>query len=101
MMTAPSTINPKSIAPKLIRLPETPNKVIIDIAKSLRIPVRERAVTRRELLGADEVFFTNSLAEVLPVTKIDSKKIADGQIGQLTKLLHISYQKQVICEVLK
>jgi len=47
------------------------------------------------------VFLTNSLAEVLPVTKIDSKKISAGQVGRFTKLLHISYQKQVIREVLK
>ncbi|MNU83141.1 hypothetical protein D3C71_728350 [compost metagenome] len=34
MMTAPSTIKPKSIAPRLIRLPLTPNKCIIVTAKS-------------------------------------------------------------------
>ena len=81
-------------------LPGATRAVIIGIAKSLRIPVRERAVSRRELSDADEVFFTNSLAEVIPVTKADSKNIADGQVGKLTKLLHISYQKQVILEVL-
>ena len=34
-MTAPSTINPKSKAPKLIRFPETPKIFIIIIAKSI------------------------------------------------------------------
>ena len=82
-------------------LPGVTRAVMIDIAKKLKIPVRERAVSRNELSGADEVFLTNSLAEVLPVTRIDSKLIAGGKIGQFTKLLHISYQKQVIREVLK
>ena len=82
-------------------LPGVTRGVVIDIAKSLMLPVKERAVLRRELLGADEVFLTNSLAEILPVTRVDSKRVGPGKVGQLTKLLHISYQKQVIREVLR
>jgi len=52
-------------------------------------------------LSADEVLLTNSLAEILPVTRIDSKRIGRGKPGELTKLLHVSYQKQVIKEVLR
>jgi branched-chain amino acid aminotransferase len=82
-------------------LPGITRSVVIDIAKKLKIPVKERAVSLRELLQADELFLTNSLAEVLPITKINSKKVGDGNVGQVTKLLHVSYQKQVIREVLK
>ena len=82
-------------------LPGITRRVIIDIARKLRLPVREKAVSRRELLSADEVFLTNSLAEVLPVTKIDGKRVGEGTVGPVTKLLHISYQKQVIREVLR
>lgn len=74
--------------------------VIIGIARKLKINVVEKAVTQRELLSADECFFTNSLAEVLPVTRVDSKDIGLGIVGPVTKLLHISYQKQVIRETL-
>ena len=35
MMTAPSTIRPKSIAPRLMRLAEIPNTFIIDIANNI------------------------------------------------------------------
>ena len=35
MMTAPSTIKPKSIAPRLMRLPDTPKRFIIEMAKSM------------------------------------------------------------------
>ncbi|MNI10268.1 hypothetical protein D3C73_633720 [compost metagenome] len=35
IMTAPSMINPKSSAPRLIRLPLTPKRFIIQIAKSM------------------------------------------------------------------
>lgn len=82
-------------------LPGITRGVIIGIAKRLKIRVTEKSVSRGELYGADEAFLTNSLAEVLPVTKVDSKSIGDEKVGQLTKLIHISYQKQVIREVLK
>lgn len=82
-------------------LPGITRKVIIEIARKLRLPVREKAVSRRELAAADEAFLTNSLAEVLPVTKVDGRRVGDGTIGPVTKLIHISYQKQVIREVLK
>ena len=80
-------------------LPGITRGVIIEIAKRLKISVKEKLVTRRELLGADELFFTNSLAEVLPVTKVGSKRVGSGLVGDITKLLRISYQKEVIREV--
>ena len=82
-------------------LPGITRGVIIEIAKKLKISVKEKLLTRRELLSADEAFLTNSLAEVLPVTKVDSKPIGVGTVGDITKLLRISYQKAVIREVLR
>ncbi len=81
-------------------LPGVTRSVIIDMAKRLKISVKERPISHQELLNADEVFLTNSLAEVLPVTRVDSKMVGDGRVGDLTKLLHISYQKRVIKSVL-
>lgn len=82
-------------------LPGITRGVIIDIARRLDFNVREKTVTRRELLDSDEVFLTNSLAEVLPVTKIDSKRVGSGRVGDITKLLRISYQKEVIRNLLE
>ena len=76
-------------------LPGITRSVIIGIAGKLKIPVKEKVVTRRELAEADEVFLTNSLAEVLPVTRINSKRIGTGSVGRITKLFHVSYRKQV------
>ena len=81
-------------------LPGITRGVVISIAKKLGFRVSERTVSRRELINADEVFLTNSLAEILPVVKVGLKRIGSGKPGELTKLLHISYQKQVIKEVL-
>lgn len=82
-------------------LPGITRGVIIEIAKRLKLKVCEKRVTQAELRNADEVFLTNSIGEVLPVTHIDSKRVADGMPGDITKLLHISYQKEVIQEALK
>lgn len=82
-------------------LPGITREVVIGIAKKLKLSLGQRSVTQRELSCADEIFLTNSMAEILPVTKINSRKVALGKIGPITKLLHISYQKQVIREVLR
>jgi len=44
VMTAPSTINPKSIAPKLIRLAEIPNIFIMETAKSIDSGMTEATI---------------------------------------------------------
>ncbi len=82
-------------------LPGITRGVIIEISKGLKISVKEKLLTRPELLAADEIFLTNSLAEVLPVTMVDSKRIGSGAVGGITKLLRNSYQKEVIKEVLQ
>jgi len=82
-------------------IPGITRAVIISIAKRLKIKTEERSVHPKELTSADELFLTNSLAEVIPVVKIDSRVIGKGKPGDITKLLRISYQKQVISETLK
>jgi len=81
-------------------LPGVTRNVIIEIAKSLKLKLAEKRVLPRELLNSDEIFLTNSLAEILPVVRIGRKKIGDGLPGDVTKLFHISYQKKVIREAI-
>lgn len=73
-------------------LPGITRSVVIKIAQKLHIKVVEKKVVPKDLLTADEIFLTNSLAEVLPVTKIGPKKVGNGKPGKLTKLLAIAYQ---------
>jgi branched-chain amino acid aminotransferase len=62
-------------------------KKIIEIAKANNIPVIERIVKKDELLNADEVFITATLKQVMPVTEINSQKVGDGTVGEITKKL--------------
>jgi branched-chain amino acid aminotransferase len=74
--------------------------IILKIAKKLKIAAAEKRITVGQLLGSDEIFLTNSLAEVLPIVVIGRNRIGNGVPGPVTKLLHISYQKEVIRSVL-
>lgn len=77
-------------------LPGITRQAIIAIARRLRIRVIERMVRPNELERADEVFLTNSIAEVIPVVRIGRRRVGTGLPGPFTRLLHLSYQKCVI-----
>ncbi len=81
-------------------LPGIARATVIGIARKIGMPIKEKTVLRKDLLNADEVFLTNSLAEILPVTKIGPRRIGSGKPGEVTKLLRICYQKEVIKSVL-
>lgn len=60
---------------------------VLTLCGELRVPVRERLISRDELYSADEVFFTGTAAEVTPVREIDNRKVGDGTRGPVTKRL--------------
>lgn len=76
-------------------LPGITRQVIIEIAKKEGIRVKEKKIKLNELLSAHEVFLTNSISEILPVIKINTKKIGTGKIGSLTKKLTCLYRHEV------
>ncbi|MBI1991747.1 MAG: aminotransferase class IV family protein, partial [Candidatus Omnitrophica bacterium] len=63
-------------------------EVLFELAKELRLPIREVPLTRHDLYNADEAFLTSTLKEVLPVTSIDGRRIGTGRPGPITKRLH-------------
>lgn len=52
---------------------------------SAEYPVHNVALTRYDLLGADEAFFTGTAAEVIPMVSLDQRPIGDGKPGPVTK----------------
>ena len=71
-------------------LPGVTRNEVIRLAKSLRIPVQEKVLTPRDVESADEVFLTNALIEVLPVSRVGSRRI--GRRGALTQRLMTEYR---------
>lgn len=57
---------------------------VIDIAHLKEIPVHEDVLTRYDLFNADECFLTGTAAEIIPVVRLDRRKIGDGKPGKMT-----------------
>jgi branched-chain amino acid aminotransferase len=79
-------MNRKLITPKDQILPGITGKVVINLAKKLKIPVIERDILFNEIKKFDEAFITASNKEILPIIQIDNFKISN-QPGYVTKTL--------------
>lgn len=64
---------------------------VLTLASELKIPVRERPVSRDELYVADEIFLTGTAAEVTPVREIDGRTIGTGARGAITNAIQERY----------
>ena len=64
---------------------------ILEFARELNIPVKERRITRDEVYIADEAFFTGTAAEVLPIRELDGRVIGEGKRGPVTEKLQAMY----------
>ncbi len=62
-------------------------EVVLELASSLDIPLREEPLELAELLGADEAFLSSTTKEVLPIRQVDESLIADGRPGRITRKL--------------
>lgn len=72
--------------------------LVIELAQKRGIPVAEKILIRHDLYICDECFATGSAAEVIAITKIDGRWVADGKPGPITKKLmadFIAYRNAV------
>ena len=60
---------------------------IMQIAKEVKIPLKEERFTRDEVYIADEAFFTGTAAEITPIREVDGRKIGLGKRGKITEKL--------------
>jgi branched-chain amino acid aminotransferase len=75
--------------------------LVLRLAKRQGIPVKEAMLRPRDLMTADECFITNTTMEIMPVTMIDKKTIANGKPGPVTAALHQAYRNEVTAYVRK
>ena len=64
---------------------------VIELAKELNIPIKERSIDRTELYLADEIFCCGTGAQIVPVESIDHRMIGNGKIGKITKQISNLY----------
>ncbi|MGQ9576730.1 MAG: branched-chain-amino-acid transaminase [Thermoguttaceae bacterium] len=68
-------------------------QAVIELAGQAGIEVRETPLTRHDVYIADECFLTGTAAEVVPVVKVDSRRIGDGTPGPITRDLMGRFHK--------
>ncbi len=60
---------------------------VIELAEESGIEVRQIPLTRHDVYVADECFLTGTAAEVIPVVKVDQRRIGSGEPGPITRRL--------------
>jgi branched-chain amino acid aminotransferase len=60
-------------------------RTILEVARDLGIETRETKLRPRDLLTADEIFFTSSVSKIWPVARLEQKRFQAP--GELTRLL--------------
>ena len=68
-------------------------EVVMRLGLEIGLQVREEVFTRHDLYTADEVFLTGTAAEIVPVVKIDNRRIGPGRPGPVTMRLMKEFRK--------
>jgi D-alanine transaminase len=75
-------------------LPGITRMAVLDICKAIDLEAEESFFDTEALYGADEVFLTGTVTEVLPLVRIDDRSIADGKVGQVSRRLYDLLREQ-------
>lgn len=83
------------ITPSLLAniLPGVTRKIVMEFCKENGIHISEELFSLERVLRADEIFLTNSLIEIMPVSHIDGKPIGRCVPGVITRTLHEHYRE--------
>ena len=76
-------------------LPGITAEAVMQLARKLGYEVIEKNITPYELFNAEEVFFTGTAAEIVPVREINKRTINNGVPGLITKKLMDAFAKMV------
>jgi branched-chain amino acid aminotransferase len=76
-------------------LPGITAEAVVDLARKLGYEVIEKNITPHELFNAEEVFFTGTAAEIVPVKEINKRTIGNGMPGSMTKKMMAAFSKLV------
>ena len=66
--------------------------LVISIAPSVGLTLREASFTADELAAADEAFLSSSLREILPIVRVDGRTVGSGAPGPATRALHAAFR---------
>ena len=70
-------------------------RTILELAEQLDLDYEIKKITLEDALEADELFFSGTAAEVVPINSIDGNLIGSGSRGPITEKLQSTYFDQV------
>ncbi|MBI3358920.1 MAG: aminotransferase class IV [Nitrospirae bacterium] len=73
-------------------------EIVVKLAQKERIPITRGFYRKGALYNADEAFLTNTGYEIMPLTRVDQKKIGTGQPGPITTRLRQLFFTQLPAE---
>ncbi|MHC4427696.1 MAG: aminotransferase class IV [Planctomycetota bacterium] len=73
-------------------LPGITRQAVLELAEAEGIETRRERLAIGDVLGAEEVFLTNSSWGVLPVVAVEQEKIGTGTVGPITRRLLDAYR---------
>jgi len=70
-------------------------KTVCQIALKSSIQLVEKSLTIEDILAADEMFLTNVIMQVLPITRVERHEVGGGQVGPMAKRLQQDFKEFV------
>jgi branched-chain amino acid aminotransferase len=67
--------------------------VVLRLARELGVPAEETPLRPEDLEGADEVFLTSTIREIVPVTRLGDRAVGPGRPGPVTHRLHRAFRR--------
>jgi branched-chain amino acid aminotransferase group I len=76
-------------------LPGITREVVLELAESTGIKAAVKQVEPGDLHSATEAFLTNSVIEIMPLTRLENKPVGSGKPGPVTQQLMSSYRELI------
>jgi D-alanine transaminase len=72
--------------------------VVLRLARTLGIEVKEEAFSLNELMRADEAFISGTNAEITPIIEIDGTRVNSGSPGAMTRQLQQAFEQSILMQ---
>jgi branched-chain amino acid aminotransferase len=66
--------------------------VVLRLARAMGLAAEEAPLRAEDLEGADEVFITSTVREIVPVTRLGPRAVGAGRPGPVTRRLHGAFR---------
>jgi len=76
-------------------LPGIARAAVIELAAEAGVSLEETPLTLEDLFGADEVFLTNVVMQVMPVIRVEKHDVGDGRVGPTARKLREAFHDLV------